>query len=49
MEKSQIIALIDLMSGLSPSETKKLMSLSNDDLERMYRLILLEKNDEMRN
>lgn len=49
MDKRQIIALIDLMSGLSQAETKKLMGLSNDDLERMYRLILLEKNDEMRN
>lgn len=49
MDKRQIIALLDLMEGLSPAETKKLMGLSNEDLERMYRLILLEKNDEMIN
>jgi len=48
MDKRQLIALIDLMSGLTETEIKSLMDLSTEDIDRKYRLVLNEKNDEMR-
>lgn len=48
MDKRQLIALIDLMSGLTETEIKSLMDLSIEDIDRKYRLVLNEKNDEMR-
>lgn len=48
MDKRQLIALIDLMSGLTKNEMRTLLNLSAEDIDKKYRLILNEKNDEMR-
>lgn len=47
MDKKALIALIDMMIGLSDSERQSLLNMDNRKVEFRYKMALTEKTDEM--
>lgn len=47
MNKQELIALIDVMVGLTKAERKRLEKMEQRKLEMKYLLLLTEKTDEM--
>ncbi len=47
MEKNYIIALMDLMFGLSDSEMRRCFEMDIEELEYQYKMLYLEKEEEI--
>lgn len=47
MDRNFLLSIINLMMNLDRNEKEELNSLSDEELEKRYKLYLLEKSDEM--